>query len=131
MPPGAFGTLVERAVAHGQDGDVIVADVGIFLGADVQRKFRLQKSRNLILRRPVVDYDLVLGAIPQTHQDDVSSSIGDHGLLSGGDLGLEWIAQVGEEDALPVGDAGSGADILHVQDVILKVFVEDAGLNFK
>ena len=129
---GALGVLVERAVAHGEDGGVIVADVGIFLGADGQRKFRLQKGRNLVLGAAVVVYDLRA----RCHSADASES--DVGPLSATTassavvtLGSRRIAQVGEEDALPARDACAGADILHVEHIVLEVFVEDARLNLK
>ena len=49
---------------------------------------------------------------------------------SGGDLGSGGVGEIGEEDLAPVGGARGGADILHVEDVVLEVFVEDARLDF-
>ncbi len=128
---GTLGVLVEHVVAHGQNGGVIAADVGIFLGANGEWKFRFQEGGNLVLGGPVVAHHVVLGAVTQAHQDGVRSTVGNHGVLCGGDFGRDRITQVGEEDALPARGSCAGADILHVQDVVLKVFIEDARLNFK
>ena len=51
---GPLGVLVEHAVAHGENGRVVVADVRIFLGADGQRKFRFHEGGNLVLGAAVV-----------------------------------------------------------------------------
>jgi hypothetical protein len=56
---------------------------------------------------------------------------GDQGLVGGGDVaGVGGLGQVGEEDVAPHRSAGGGADILHIEDLVLEVFVEDAGLDF-
>ena len=46
-------------------------------------------------------------------------------------LGANGITQVGEEDTLPSRRPSAGADVLHVQDIVLEVFIEDAWLDFK
>jgi hypothetical protein len=58
------------------------------------------------------------------------SAIDDGGAIGGGDLRRVGIGYVGQKDATPVGGAGASTHILHVEDVILEIFIEDAGLDF-
>ena len=53
------------------------------------------------------------------------------GLSGSDDVGIGGLGEVGEEDMMPGGHAGAGADILHIEDVVLEVFVEDAGLDLE
>ena len=59
------------------------------------------------------------------------AAAGDHGLVGGGDVGVRGLGQVGEKDMVPDGGAGGGADVLNVEDVVLEVLVEDAGLDLE
>ena len=61
----------------------------------------------------------------------VGGSVDDDGLFGGGDVGVGGFSQVGEEDVMPEGGAGGGADVLDVEDAVFEFFVEDAGLDFE
>jgi len=70
---------------------------------------------------------LVLRAVAQPHQEFLGSVAGNGGGGSGGNDGVIAIGDVGHEDLAPVGGAGSGNYVLHVEDFVLKVLVEDTG----
>ena len=45
-------------------------------------------------------------------------SADDDGLVGGGDVGGGGLGEVGEEDVMPEGGSGGGADVLDVEDVV-------------
>ena len=55
----------------------------------------------------------------------------DDGRVRGGDVGVGGLGEVSEEDVVPKGGAGCGADVLDVEHVVMEVFVEDAGLDLE
>ena len=60
----------------------------------------------------------------------LSCAAEDGGFVGGDDVGRGGLGEVGDEDVTPDGGAvGAGDDVLGVEDVVLEVFVEDAGLN--
>ena len=78
----------------------------------------------------------MLAAVEQMETDGlgvlrVGCAIDDDGLVGGGDVGIRWLGEVGEEDVMPESGSGGGADILNVEDVVFELFVEDTGLNLE
>ena len=106
-----------------------MADVRVFLGVEGQRNRRFQEGGNLVLRDAVVAYLFVLGTIAQAHEDGMRAAVGHYGILGGRDLRRGWITQVGKEDPLPARGSCAGTNILHVEHIVLEIFVEDARLN--
>ncbi len=58
-------------------------------------------------------------------------SVDHDGLVGGGDARVAGLGEVGEEDVVPEGCTGGGTNVLDVEDVVLEVLVEDAGLDLE
>ena len=59
------------------------------------------------------------------------AGVGNEGLVGGDDVGVCGLGEVGEEEVVPGGGSGDRAHVLDVEDVVLEVFIEDAGLDFE
>ena len=55
---------------------------------------------------------------------------GDDGGFGGRDAGGSGVGDVGDEEAAPVGGSGAGQNVLHVEDRVFELLIEDALLNF-
>ena len=69
--------------------------------------------------------------IDHVQVDCVFSAAGDHCLFSQGDLGSAGRGDVRQKNIFPDGCAGGRGCVLHIQHVILEVFIKDAGLHFE
>ena len=72
----------------------------------------------------------VARAVAQPHKQFLAGVVSHSGRGGSGDQRCGGVSGVGHEDLTPVGRAGSRAHILHVENEIVKILVEDARLNF-
>ena len=99
------------------------------MGRERERKIGFGEGGDLIFVG-LVGHGLVFGAVAQPHDSALAFAVDDCGGGPGGDFGSGGVGKIGEENLLPVGRAGAGDHVLHIEDVVLKFFVEDAGLDF-
>ena len=89
----------------GEGGDVVLAGVG---GGDV-----------------------MAAAVGEVEAEGLAGTAEDGGFVGGDDVGGFGLGEVGDEDVVPdSGAVGTGDDVLGVEDIVLEVFVEYAGLDF-
>ena len=108
---GVFGGLgLDGDVGGGEGGDVVLVGVGGGGG--------------------------VLATVEEMETDGlrvggVGGSVDDDGLFGGGDVGVGGFGEVSEEDVMPESGSGGGGYVLDVEDAVLELFVEDAGLDLE
>ncbi len=138
----------ERRLAGGEDavdaGDefaererlevgIEARDVSVVLGGELEGEVRLADEAEVVLVG-IVGVGIVLAAGEQKQAEVLRVGrvgAGDDGLVGGGDVGVGGLGEVGEEDVMPDRGARAGGDVLDVEDIVLEVLVEDAGLDFK
>ncbi len=119
----------------GEDGGVVAGEVGVLLGAGFDGDVGGGEGGDVVLVG-IVGVGLMLAAVEEMEAEGlgvggVAGSADDDGLVGGGDVGGGGLGEVGEEDMMPEGGSGGGTDVLDVEDVVLEVFVEDAGLDLE
>ena len=118
-----------------EDGGVGAGEVGVLLGAGLDGDIGGGEGGDVVLVGVVSD-DLVLAAVEEMQAErlgvgGVARSVDDDGLVGGGDVGGGGLGEVGEEDVVPESGSGGRDGRPDVEDVVLEVFVEDAGLDLE
>ena len=124
----ARGCARTALMRHRVEGRVQAAQVHVALLAQHQRHIGGGKRGDVGLFR-LVGHGLVAHAVAQPHEQLLRVVVDHGGRGGGGDQRIGGIGDVGHEHLAPVGRAGSRAHVLHIENEVAKLLVEDARLN--
>jgi hypothetical protein len=106
--------------------------VGVILGVELEGQVGGGEGGDVVLVW-IGGGDLVLASVEQVEAEVLRAGVSRveyESLVGGGDVGICRLGEIGEEDVVPGGGSARG-NVLDVEDVVLEVFVEDAGLNLE
>ena len=73
----------------------------------------------------------MLGSVGKVEVKRARGAGGDDGGIRSGDFRVGGLSQIGDEYVFPQGNPRAGTQVLHVEDDIFKIFIEDPGLDLE
>ena len=128
LASGPWVRCQQRLHGQGVDRRVQPSQVHVALLAQRQRHIGGGKGGDVVLSGWPATVSCAR-AVAQPHQQFLGRVADHRGRGGGGDLRVGGIGDVGHEDLAPVGRARPGAHVLHIENKVLEVLVEDARLN--